>query len=75
MRFREEGKVLKRPAYGQCGLIRKAKIQTGPGGTGDFSVVHVPAKHNLRRMNDGKLHVAQAEVLIGDRHTADFDSN
>jgi len=73
--FREEGDVLKRPGYGQVGFIRKAKIQTSPGGTEDFSVVPVTAKHNLRCMDDGKLHAVQAEALIGMSHTADFAFN
>ena len=70
--FRKEGEVLKRPGYGQVGFIRKDKIQTSPGGTEDFSVVPVTAKHNLRRMDGGKLNAVQAEALIGERHTADF---
>lgn len=70
--FRKEGDVLKRPGYGQVGFIRKDKIQTSPGGTEDFSVVPVTAKHNLRCMDGGKLNAVQAEARIGERHTADF---
>lgn len=73
--FKEVGDVLKRPGYGQVGFIRKDMIHTSPGGSEDFSVVPFTAKHNLRRMDDGRLHAVQTEALIGERHVADLAFN
>jgi hypothetical protein len=75
LHLREEGDVRKRRGYGQCGFIRKDKIQTSPGGTTDYSVMPVTAKHNLRCLYDGKCHAVQAEVLVDQIHSIDFGSN
>jgi len=65
--FAKPQSILERPGEGQVGLIRRSPIPASPGGSHQFSVVPVTAKHNLRSfLNDAAfgLEARSAGLLL-----------
>jgi hypothetical protein len=65
--FAKPQSILLKPGEGQVGLIRRSPIPPTPGGSPQFAVVPITAKHNLRSYLDDAaygLEARSAELLL-----------
>ena len=65
--YAKPGSILLRPGEGQVGLIRGSQLLSSPGGSPQFSIFPVTAKHNLRSfINDPAygLEARSADLLL-----------
>jgi hypothetical protein len=70
--FKEPGLSTERPGHGQAGLIRQDMINTSLGGSDEYAVVPVTAKHNLHKW--GKYEARNPKMFLKANESIKIDT-